>query len=236
MARKITTALCAALACAAIGFASSPVNAGTIIKLNLGGVGPDIELAGSGVLSTFDDGIGATTGDQNTAVEFSGFLDGGNPDINTSTASVTIDGLTLSGPAIVSPGIAIQSFSGGIVRLYGPAPTNTLLLQGVLTGSTLVGTTGAPGNGGLFSATFGNVTGGTLDSLILDNSLTLQMTLANINGGAGLVVPAIGSSLAPFIADAAVTMAADPVPEPATVALLGMGGASALIASARRRK
>jgi hypothetical protein len=231
MTRKITAALCAILVGTAIGAATS-AQAGTIIKLNLGGVGPDIGLNGGGVLSTTDDGDGATTGDQNTAIEFTDFLNG-NPDINASIASVSISGLAVAGPAIPGPGILIQSFTGGTVSLYDPA--NTLLLQGQLGGSTLVGTIGPPGNGGLFSATFGNVTGGTLDPFILNNSLTLQMTLGNINGGAGLVAGP-GQPVAPFLADASVTMAADPVPEPTGLLLLVLGGASALVASKRRRQ
>lgn len=231
MRRKISTVFFVIAVSAAV-LAGQSARAGTIIKLNMGGVGPDIGLNGGGVLSTVDDGNAGTTGDQNTAIEFTGFLSG-NPQINTPTASVTISGLLVSGAAVPGPGILIQSFTGGTVSLYDPA--NVLLLQGQLGGSTLVGTVGPPGNGGLFSATFGNVTGGTLDPSILNNSLTLQMTLSNINGGAGLFAGP-GQAAAPFLADAAVTMAADPVPEPASLLLLVLGGASAVVASKRRRQ
>ncbi len=64
---------------------SSTSYAGTIIKLNLGGVGPDVSMAG-GVLGTVSDGNALTVGDQNTAIEFTGFLNP-IPDINLSAAS-----------------------------------------------------------------------------------------------------------------------------------------------------
>jgi len=233
MARKTSTNFIA-FALGAMILAAQSAQAGTIIKLNLGGIGPDIGMNGGGILSTVNDGDATTLGDQNTAIEYTDFLDGGNPDINTPIASVSISGLAAAGPAIPGPGILIQSYAGGTVSLYGPAPGNVLLLQGVLGGSTLVGTTGPPGNGGLFSATFANVVGGTLDPFIMDNTLTLQMTLSNINGGAGLAAGP-GLPVAPFFADAVVTMAADQVPEPMGILLFAVGGALVTMAPKRRR-
>lgn len=231
MVRSALRGICVVLSCAVLGAMSSQAQAGTMIKLNLGGVGPDIELAG-GVLSTFDDGIAATTGDQNTAIEFTDFLDGGNPDINTSTASVTIDGLAISGSATVGPGFVTQAFKGGTISLYGPAPTNTLLLQGQLQSSSIFAATG-PGGGTFFTTTFGNVTGGTLDAAIANNTLTMQMTLANVNGGAGVTA---GAVMNPFLSDAFVTLDSDPaVPEPATCVFAVFGCVAAVAASKRRR-
>jgi len=54
--------------------AVSAVEASTIIKLNLGGVGPDVAMNAQGALSTVDDGVAGTTGNQNTAIEYTGFL------------------------------------------------------------------------------------------------------------------------------------------------------------------
>jgi hypothetical protein len=212
-----------------LGLAASTAQAGTIIKLNLGGTGPDIELAG-GVLSTVNDLDAATTGDQNTAILFDDFLSG-EADINTSTASVTIDGLALTGPAtIVGPFVA-QGFLGGTISIYAPAPANTLQLQGTLGASTLSGNIGPPPNGSVFTTTFADVTGGSLDSLIANNTLTVQMTLSNINNGLGL---SAGVVVNDFVADSAVTLDADAVPEP-TAGLLAFFG-SALVAAAKRRR
>ena len=55
--------------------AGNTADAGTIIKLSLGNTGPDIEYSG-GVLSTVDDGIVGTPGDQNTSIDFLDFLSG----------------------------------------------------------------------------------------------------------------------------------------------------------------
>src|SRR5690348_3953154 len=57
------------MACALMCLTPSALRAGTILKLSLGEVGPDIGMNG-GVLSTVNDGNAATTGDQNTAVDF----------------------------------------------------------------------------------------------------------------------------------------------------------------------
>jgi len=229
MTRYTLTAAGALTFCAAIAITGITAHAATIIKLNLGGTGPDIQLAG-GFLSTVDDGDATTTGDQNTAILFDDFLDGGNPDINTSTASVTISGLALNGPAVVVGPFVAQAFTGGTISIYSPAPANTLLLQGVLGDSALTGNIGPPPNGSVFTTTFANVTGGTLDPFIADNTLSIQMTLSNINGGAGL---SAGVFVNPFVADSSVTIDAEPVPEP-TAALLAV--ICGLIPAAARRR
>src|SRR5262245_5674022 len=93
-------------------------HASTIIKLNLGGVGPDIQLNGVGILSTTSDGIAGTTGDQNTAIEYTSFLDF-IPDINTADGSFTLSGLQEVGPAGVLFGNVVgQNFNGGNFSLY----------------------------------------------------------------------------------------------------------------------
>src|SRR6476620_2367462 len=90
-------------ALAALAFTFNASHASTIIKLNLGGVGPDLGLGAPaalppGILGTVSDGVGATTGDQNTAIEFTSFLDF-IPDINTNTGSFTLSNLQEVGPA-----------------------------------------------------------------------------------------------------------------------------------------
>jgi hypothetical protein len=243
-----TTSLVGIALCA-FALAAQPCNAGTIIKLSLGGdSAPDIEFTGGagGVLSTADDSaVPATTGDQNTAVEFLDFLEPVTADILTPTASFSLDGLVASGSATVLGGVVVfQSFAGGTLELYDPA--NVLLLSGTLGLSALSGTLGPPGTGGLFTTSFATVTGGTLAPYIDPNSLSLSIALAGINGGAGLSVvplpppppPPVGFSLGildAFTADASVEIAGEFVPEPSSSALAllaGMCGA----ASARRKR
>jgi hypothetical protein len=219
--------------CALIFVAASFSQAGTIIKLNLADVGPDIGMNGAGILSTINDGNAATTGDQDTAVEFTGFLNF-IPDIVPNIASFSMHNLAEVGPANVFGTLVIQNFFGGTIELYDPA--NTLLLSGQLNNSALSGVIGPPGTGALFTTTFSQVTGGTLAPLIVPNSLSLSMNMTNVNGGNGFAVAGGGPALNPFLADAAVNIAADPVPEPATLMLVLMGSAAAVACSRRSRR
>ena len=189
--------------------------AGTIIKLDLGGVGPDISMNAGGQLSTVDDGDAATTGDQDTRVQFSDFL-GGMPDITTPTASFTLSGLTVAGPAQQLGSLVIQSFAGGQFSLYDPA--NNLLLSGSLTTSALTGVIGPPGTASLFTTGLASASAGSLAPLILPGSLSLSMSMSNVNGGAGFTVS--DGILQPFEADASLQVAA--VPEPSALALLAL--------------
>jgi hypothetical protein len=232
MTLKLRSALLCSAVCALVFAASSATFAGTIIKLNLGSTGPDVGMNAGGLLSTVSDGNGATTGDQNTAVEFTGFLDGPFADINTSTASFTMSNLGAAGPAQVFGSLVIQNFLGGSFSLYDPS--NVLLLSGNLSGSALTGVIGPPGTGGLFTTSLSTVTGGTLQSYINPNSLTLSMNLSTVNGGNGfLVVPPGGPGiLQPFLADASVNISGE-VPEPTSLVLVMAAFSAAL--SLRRR-
>src|SRR3989304_3036952 len=91
--------------CALVGMVAAPAHAGTIIKLSLGDDALfDIEFDGT-TLSTVDDLIPATTGDQNTNAEFLDFLS--EPDITDGLGSFTLDGLMVDGAAAAffSPGV-----------------------------------------------------------------------------------------------------------------------------------
>jgi hypothetical protein len=239
-----------AAALCAVAVFSAPCHAGTIIKLSLGGdAGPDIEFTGGigGVLSTADDSaVPATTGDQNTAVEFLEFLEPLTTDILTPTASFSLDGLVAVDPATVIAGVVVfQSSTGGTLELYDAA--NVLLLSGTLGDSSLSGTLGPPGAGGLFTTTFAVVTGGTLSPYIEANSLSLSVSLSDINDGAGLSVaplppplpppPPPGFAfgiLRPFTGHATVEIAGEFVPEPGSFSLLLICGAFSWIATRRR--
>jgi hypothetical protein len=205
--------------------------ANTIIKLDLGGVGPDIAMNGQGQLSTVDDGIAGTTGDQNTKIEFTDFLDSVS-DIGTPPGSFTLNGLSVSGPTnVIGSTLVIQNFTGGQFALYDP--NNTLLLSGPLTSSTLTGVIGPPGTGALFTTTLASATSGSLASQILAGTLSLSLSMTTVNGGAGFATS--DSILQPFQADGSINIAAEQsvVPEPATLAMLALGGI-VLLAAGRR--
>ena len=229
MTRKIQSVFSGIAMCAIFGFIAT-AEAGTIIKLDLGGIGPDISMNGAGILSTTSDAVPATTGDQNTQVTFTGFLDIPHPDINTNTASFSLAGLATVGPASTFGSLVIQNFFGGNFSLYDPA--NVLLLSGNLSNSALTGVVGPPGTGALFTTSFSSVTGGTLAPELLGNSLTLSMNLSTVNGGAGFNV--LQGGLVPFLADASINISADPIPEPVAITLLLLATASAACVYRRR--
>lgn len=217
----------------ALMLAVSSSYAGTIIKLNLGGTGPDVSMNAGGLLSTTSDGNAGTTGDQNTAVEYTGFLDPSHVDINAAIASYSMSGLQAVGPPQVFGSLVIQNFNGGNFELYDPS--NTLLLSGSLTSSALTGVIGPPGTGGLFTTAVSTVTGGTLAPEIVASSLTLSMNLSNINGGNGFSIGgAVAPVLNPFLADASVNISGDQaIPEPASI-LLVLTAVSGVFAVRRR--
>ena len=202
--------------------------AGTILKLDLGGLGPDIAMSG-GVVSTVNDGDAATTGDQDTAIQFTDFLEP-IPDITTHTASFTLSGMTASGPVNLIGSLAIQNFTGGQISIFDPS--NNTLLTANLGNSVLTGTIGSPSTASIFNTTLSSPTGGSLASLIAPGSLSLSFSLSNVNGGTGLSVS--DSILQPFIGDSSVLIAGNAInaPEPATLALLAFGAVGLL---ARRR-
>src|SRR3954466_6926413 len=98
MMLKLRAFFSAAAVCALIFANSSSLHATTIIKLNLGNTGPDLSMNGLGILGTANDGNAATTGDQDTAVDYTAFLDPLG-DINTPIASFTLSNLVTAGPA-----------------------------------------------------------------------------------------------------------------------------------------
>jgi hypothetical protein len=222
------------IVCALVCVATSYSHAGTIIKLNLGGVGPDIGMNGTGTLATTNDGVAATVGDQNTDIEYTGAFEF-IPDVNTTAASFTLQGLTEVGPASVFGSLVIQNFAGGQFSLYDPA--NVLLLQGPLTNSALTGVLGPPGTGALFTTTLGTVTGGTLAPLIAPGSVSLSMNMTNVNGGTGF---SVGGGAAPvlnqFLADAAISISANFVPEPTALMLFGLGSVALIAVRGRRQR
>lgn len=217
--------------CALLG--STAANGQTILKLNLGNTGPDLAMNGSGVLGTVSDGDAGTTGDQNTAIEYTAYLDGLFADIGTSTASFSLAGLQTTGtPTVVAGAVVVQDFFGGSFNLYDPA--NSLLLSGNLQDSTLTGVIGNTGTGSIFTTKVGTFTAGSLLPYVEANSLNLSIALTNVNNGNGFVVSGSPSALQPFTTDASVNVTGAEgvgVPEPASIAMvllgtlgLGLGG------------
>jgi hypothetical protein len=202
--------------------AASAVEASTIIKLNLGGVGPDVAMNAQGALSTVDDAIAGTTGNQNTAIEYTGFLEP-IADIDSAAASFTLSGLQTAGIVQQLGSLATQGFFGGQLSLWDSA--NNLLLTGSLSNSVLTGVIGPPGTAALFTTSLSSISGGSLKPFIADGSVSLSMSLTNLNGGLGLAIS--DSLLQPFTADATLGLAGDSsglnAPEPSAFVLLGMG-------------
>lgn len=238
MTRILRTSLTMLALCAALSLSVSVARAATILKLNLGGTGPDVAMNAAGVFGTVDDLVIGTTGNQNTAIEYTGFLDGLFADIPTSVASFTMSGVNRVGAPSVAGGTVTQGFFGGNIKLYNDA--NTLLLDANLQDSSLVGTIGMPGIGGFFTVTLGTSLPGTvLAPYVVPGSIGLSMPLTGIvttalGGSAGLLVS--GNVLQSFESDASAQITADPspIPEPTSLAML-LVGASMSAGFARRR-
>jgi hypothetical protein len=236
--------VCAMLGSALVVSAASATFAATnqILTLNLAGSGPNgqIGMNGSGVLSTRDDGVAATTGDQNTTISYINALAGVLPNLGSPTASFTISDLEVNGPPTPFGSALFQNYKNGSFALYGPSPTNELLLSGNLSNSsTLLAVLAGgadPSDGTMFTSYFGTVTGGSLQNYIAGNSVALQMYISNAQTpGVGAGFHLDGGSLASFSAKSTVSILATTVPEPETLVLFCMAAASAIAVRRRQR-
>lgn len=231
MKRTTRSILLSAAACALMSLPLANSQAATILKLDLGGVGPDIHQDGGGALGTISDSTPATTGDQNTNIEYTGFLDPLFADVTTGNASFTISGPLIANPSpntILpgSPQTLIQGYAalGNLPTFSLYAPDNTLLLTGPTGSAALVGTLGPPGTGGVFFTQLQTVTGGTLAPYLGSHSVSLSISLSNVNGGNGFsLFPPEAIDLNPWVADGFVTISADAIPEPTSIVLLALG-------------
>lgn len=215
----VFTSLCLAV--------TAPIQGGTIIKLGFSTDSlPDIELA-DGMLSTADDLIGATTGDQATEVTFLGAL-AGQGAIEGDNASFTLEGVQLVNTPTIFGTTILHATEGGTFSLYDPS--NVLLLAGTLGDGTLSGPIGGTATGGFLTTEFGEFTDGTLLS-VLEETTSLRssfsISLTDVNGGGGFATRDNGE-LAEFQADATANIGAQEVPEPTTWALLCLGILAAL--------
>lgn len=216
----------AGAALALLLFSFQAAHAGTIIKLDLGGVGPDLAFSqpgNPGLLGTIDDNPPGLIGDQATNILFTSFLSG----LGSTTGSYSLSGSAAAGPPTpLGGGVLMQNFVGGNFKIYNNA--NTLLLDVNLSTSLLVG----GGNGAFFNINNGTVIGGlpAITSQLVGNSIGMSMTLTNINstGGPGLTVGG-GGLLNPFVGDATKEITADQVPEPAAMLLALCCSAAAMM-------
>ncbi len=199
---------------------SLPAQAGTIIKLGFSSDSlPDIELVGS-TISTVDDGVGATTGDQNTELTYLGVLSG-EPSIEGANASFTLDNVELSGLPTTFGTTILQATAGGDFSLYDQ--NNGLLLEGTLGSGTLSGPLGGTATGGFLTTEFGQFTGGSLLPTLQQESRLLSsfsVSLTDVNNGAGFGTTGNGQ-LEEFQADGTANIGAA-VPEPASSVLIGI--------------
>jgi hypothetical protein len=217
-----------AAAMAAILFASNQVaSAATIIKLSLGAASPDLEYVG-GVFSTTDDGIGgpASPGDQNTSVDFLDFLSD-IPDIVTNIASYSLNGVTADGPAISFAGQITQPFLSGSFQIYDAAGA---LLLDVDLGSSVFNTGVAGGTGSVFTISNGLIVDGSLQSRIVDDSISFSIGMTSIVPNSpplftptSVVDPVTFGILNDFTADGSKLIAGE-VPEPTAALLMVLAG------------
>ncbi len=197
--------------------APAVANAITIVEVHLGGVAqPDIEYVG-GVLSTVNDGNGATLGDQDTDALFEALLDS-VADI-VSGASFSLDGVTASGaPSVVGPLIS-QHTTGGTFSLWDAS--NTLLLTGTLGQGDIVGSD-TSSVGSFFTSEVGSLTGGSLLGLLPANiPVLIGFSLGSITSADGNGLDVKQGVLGNFTSNG--TGLVDVVPEPASMLLLGGG-------------
>ena len=231
MSLNLRTVLTSFSLCALLG--SSAANGETVLKLSLGNTGPDLAMNAGGVLGTTSDGNAGTTGDQDTAIDYSAFLDSLFAD---GTGSFSVAGLLRTGPPnIIGGAVIVQDFDGGSFDLYDTA--NSLLLHGDLTESTLTGVIGGIGTGSIFTTKVGNFTGGSLLPALVPNSLNVSMALINVNGGNGFVVSGSPFTLQAFTTDASVNISAEGglgIPEPASIAIALLGAMGFSLIGRRR--
>lgn len=218
MIKKLTCAVVLLL------FAASSASADTILKFSLSEVDSDILYEG-GELFTPSDGDLSTPGDQNTALNFTGFLDGLFTDIEEESASFTLDSVVAVGDASLTAGIIAQQTDGGTFSIWDD--NNELLLSAELGEGAISGSANAS-TGSFFNTEVVNYTGGSLLAFVLPSPGGISLSLASImtNGEVGLRI--LNDELQDFQADANGLVTGEPIPEPSTVALFLtglMGGA-----------
>ncbi len=200
---------------------AAPSYAETIIKIDIGSAGNDgydVDLVGN-EFSTMHDGNVTTVGDQNTTVNYTGFL-ASTPDINADIASFTIEDVLLDGIATIVGNVIVQPTKGGSISLWDAS--NTLLLSATVGEGSIVGSLGGSSTGSFANLTLGTFTGGALAATLNPNSFSISLAMTDVNGGAGF--SQANNMLQPFTAGATANISAEKVPEPSSMALAALAG------------
>lgn len=224
---RVVRAAAPALVIAAL---SASAQAGTVIKLTLDDLGqtptdPDVTWI-RGTLATPNDGIAATTGMQNTAVDFVGDLNGLS-DISAG-GSFTITGIDASGAPMAFGGVVIQPTMGGQIALY--AADNSLLLSADINEGSITGSSSGSA-ASFFTIDSMVLTGGSLLSLLQPSPSALAIALTDVDSSGTPGLRIVSGALANFTASATVNIDAL-IPAPASATVLG----GLLGFTARRRR
>lgn len=203
---------------------SSNVLADTIMKFDLSSTNTDVRFVNN-IFSTVNDNIASTPGQQNTSIDFSGFLDSTIQDI-LSGASITISNvLAVGAPTIIlNNGVIQQNTEGGNVSFWNL--NGDLLLSANLDNSSIMGSINGS-TGSFFNTTSMTFTGGSLFSSLTPGSGGFSLALSNVLSGSHIgfdySVSSNGDfSIKNFTADANGLVTGSTVPEPATSLLLGL--------------
>jgi len=224
--------------------------AATVVKLDLGSTGPDVQFV-DGVFSTVNDGdLSATSpGDQGSSVTFHEFVSGKPGVFNITPPAVgsfSLAGIaTVGSPVFGLANTLQQQTTGGTFEIY--SDTGQVLLTGSLEDGVLSGTSEAGGAaaGGFLTANLGRFTGPSDNSLndlfsLLDpNSASISIPLSDVTGDSGSSgLSLVNNVLQGFTADAQVNIGADALsnqlPEPSSFGLTIL--ASVGILGFRRRR
>lgn len=213
---------------------SSVANADTIIKFDLG-ANNDVEFVG-GIFRTVNDGIASTPGNQNSDIDFTGFLDASFADI-LSGASVTISNIVASAEVNVLGTIISQATNGGSINLW--SNTGSLLLSAALGEGNIAGSIDGV-TGSFFNSSVMTYTGGSLLSHVSSSPAGLSLGLSGIQSGIfpGMTVSYNTTTdafeLDSFRADASGLLTGNPIPEPASMLLLSSALLGGIITKRKR--
>jgi hypothetical protein len=213
---------------------SPAVNADTIIKFDLG-ANNDVEFVG-GIFQTVNDGVASTPGNQNSDIDFTGFLDASFADI-LSGASVTISNIVASAEVNVFGTIISQTTNGGSINLW--SNTGSLLLSAAFGEGNIAGSIDGV-TGSFFNTSSMTYTGGSLLSHVSPTQAGLSLALSGIESGLfpGMTVSYNTSTdtfeLDSFRADASGLLSGNPIPEPASMLLLSSAILGGIVS--RRKK